>query len=238
MKKIIKRLLYKYLALKKQLSNTYYLSIGENCLTDNILSRNNIKSFSTPYSHGRSNLDYAIQLEKENYSNLLNLEYLYYGQVDEAKVARNKHYSNSDNIYYKLHLNGFEFTHHDVISNELQRKSYERKILRMKSFSKRKKLKFVYHYRNNDNKDLRLIIKKSEEFLSYYQQRGIKCQFIFFTQNIISKKEERSLTKVHDSNNVKGYILQTLETWAGDDQDIFWARKDDDLLTRMIKEIR
>ena len=238
MKKIIERLVRKYLILKKQLSNTHYLSIGENCLTDNILARHNLKSFSTPYSHGRSNLDYAIKLEKESYRNLLKSEYLYHDNVEETKVVRNKHYSESDNIYYELHLNGFEFTHHDVIDNDLQRKSYERKILRMISFNKRKKLKFVYHYRNNNNKDLNLIIGKAEEFLGYYEQKGIKCEFIFFTQDIVSKKEERNLIKFHDSNNVRGYILKTLETWAGEDQDVFWARKDDDLFMRMIKEIK
>jgi hypothetical protein len=79
---------------------------------------------------------------------------------------------------------------------------------------------------------------KAEKFLSYYQKKGIKCEFIFFTQSIISKKEERNLIKIHDLNNVKGYILKTLEIWAGDNQDIFWARKDDDLLAKMIKEIK
>lgn len=238
MNKVFQRLIGKYLIFKKRFSSTYYLSIGENCLTDNILSRYNIKSFSTPYSHGRSNLDYAIKLEKENYSNLLNEEYLYYGHVKEEKVARNRHYSESDNIYYELHLNGFEFTHHDVISNEAQRKSYERKILRMNSFTKGKKLKFLYHYRNNVNKDLQLIVDKAEEFLGYYQKKGIKCEFIFFTQNLVSKRRERSLLKVHDSNNVRGYVLKTLDTWAGEDQDLFWARNDDDLIAKMIKEIR
>ena len=237
-KKTLKKLIRRYINLKKQLSNTYYLSIGENCLTDNILDRHNIKSFSTPYSHGRSNLDYAIKLEKENYSNLLKAEYLTYNYLGETKVVRNKHYSESDNIYNEIHQNGFEFTHHDVINNELQRKSYERKILRMKSFSKRKKLKFIYHYRNNKNKDLKLITKKAEEFLSFYQKEGVKCEFIFFTQNIISKKEERNLIKIYDSNNIKGYILKTLEIWAGDDQDVFWARKDDDLIKKMINEIK
>ncbi len=237
-KKTIKKTIKRYLDFKKQISNTYYLSIGENCLTDNILDRHNLKSFSTPYSHGRSNLDYAIELEKENYQNLLKSEFIYYDYIGETKVVRNKHYSESDNIYNELHQNGFEFTHHDVIKNDLQRKSYERKILRMISFNKRKKLKFIYHYRINKNKNIKLLICKAQEFLSYYQKKGIKCEFVFFTQDIISRKEERELTKIHDSNNVKGYILKTLEIWEGNDDDTFWARKDDDLITKMLKEIK
>ncbi|WP_299123551.1 DUF1796 family putative cysteine peptidase [uncultured Winogradskyella sp.] len=234
----MKKLLKEYFNIKKKLSSTYYISIGENCLTDNVLDRHNVKSFSTPYSHGRSNLDYAIKLERDNYKNLLKSEYLYYDFVGETKVVRNKYYSESENIYNEIHQNGFEFTHHDVIENELARTSYERKILRMQSLNKGNKLKFVYHYRNNDNINLKLIISKAAEFLSFYQQKGIKCEFVFFTQNIISNKKERSLMKIYDSRHIRGYVLNTLENWAGDDHDLFWARKDDDLLKQMIKEIK
>ncbi len=91
---------------------------------------------------------------------------------------------------------------------------------------------------SNKNIGIKLLIIKAQEFLSYYQKKGIKCEFILFTQSIIFKKEERDLTKIHDSNNVKGYILKTLEIWAGDDQDAFWARKDDDLIMKMLRKIK
>ncbi len=233
----IKKLLQKIVGVQNQFSNTYYLSIGENCLTDNILDRFKIKSFSTPYSHGRSNLDYAIKLEEENYANLLKSEYLYNDYVGETKVVRNKYYSKSDNIYNDLHKNGFEFTHHDVLQNDLQRKSYQRKIDRMLSFDNSKTLKFVYHYRNSDDLDLNKLVNKAEEFLYLYEKKGIRCGFIFFTQEIVAEISKRSITKIHDSKNVKGYLLKTLELWAGDDQDVLWARNDDDLLSEMIKEI-
>lgn len=233
--KIIKKI---YKDFKNRIAKTHYISLGENCLTDNILQRNNLKSFSSPFSHGRSNIDYAIQLEKENYRNLLNPKFLIYDYVGELKVVRNRYYTVSDNIYNDLHRNGFEFTHHDVINDEPQRRSYERKILRMKSFDKRKKLKFIYHYRNNENDDLSLIFNKAIEFLSFYQKRGIKCDFIFFTQEIVLKREEREIIKVFNSNNIKGYIFKTLDLWAGDDQEVFWARKDDDLIKKMLKEIK
>jgi len=223
--------------VRNQFSNTYYLSIGENCLTDNILDRFKIKSFSTPYSHGRSNLDYVIELEKESYSNLLKPEYLYYDYVGDTKVVRNNYYSKSESIYNELHKNGFEFTHHDVLNNDAQRKSYERKIARMLSFDKSKKLKFVYHYRNNDNLNIDKLVFKAAEFLKFYQKKGIDCDFIFFTQEIVTENSQRSITKIHDTKNVKGYMLKTLELWVGDDEEVLWARKDDDLLSQMIQEI-
>ncbi len=216
--------------------NTYYLSIGENCLTDNILYRFDIKSFSTPYSHGRSNIDYAIHLEMEKYRNLLTADYLYYDFIGEKKVVRNKHYSKSDIIFSPLHLNGFEFTHHDVIDNKVHLKSYQRKAERMCTLDKSKKLKLVYHYRNNENKYFDLLIRKLQELLAFYQAKGIRSEMIFFTQEIIARTDERALVKIHDTRNIKGFVLKTLETWAGDDEDVFWARKDDDLLSGMIKD--
>lgn len=234
----LKKLFQKSAGFRNQFSDTYYLSIGENCLTDNILDRFKIKSFSTPYSHGRSNLDYAISLEKQQYLNLLNPDYLYYDYIGETKVVRNKYYSTADQIFNELHKNGFEFTHHDVLNNESQCKSYQRKIQRMLSFDKSKKLNFLYHYRSNDDLDISKISIKAEEFLSLYQNKGISCNLIFFSQEIISEASQRSITKIYDAKNVKGYLLKTLELWAGDNEDVLWARKDDDLLAIMIEEMK
>lgn len=240
--KIIKqkfqKLLQKSVGLRNQFSKTHYLSLGENCLTDNILARHKLKSFSTPYSQGRSNLDYAIALEKDHYSHLLDSKFLYYDYVGETKVVRNKYYPYADSIYNELHKNGFEFTHHDVLNNDLQRQSYERKIARMLSFNKNHQLKFLYHYRNNDDLNVELIITKAKEFLNFYKEKNIKCEFIFFTQKIVTDKSNRAITKIHDSNNIKGFLLKTLEFWVGDDEDVLWARKDDDLLSELLRDIR
>ena len=237
-KRILNKILREYKAFIQNYSKTCFFSIGENCLTQNILQRHHPKTYATPYSHGRSNLGYALKLEKENYSNLLKAEYLYYDKIGELQVVRNKHYSTSDDIYSKAHQKGFEFTHHDVISNESHKTSYERKVLRMQNFNKREKLKFIYHYRFSENNDLNLIILKAEEFLSYYRKREIRCEFIFFTQNIINEQKERTVEKIHDLNNVKGYIFKTLEVWGGTDDDIFWAKKDDDLIKSMLRQIK
>ena len=238
MRRVIKKIIRKHEDFKKRISNVYYLSIGENCLTDNILDRHKIKSFSTPYSHGRSNLDYAIALEEDNYKNLLNPDSLKYEYAEEMEVVRNKRYLSSDDIYNKLHQNGFEFTHHDVIKDNSQKESYERKILRMQSLDNQKKIKFLYHYRNNENKDFKLIIKKAGIFLSYYKRRNIKCEFVFFTQDIVLKKEDRSLIKITEGNDIKGFVFKTMEVWEGDDPEVLWARKDEDLIRKMIKKIK
>ena len=43
----------------------YWLSLGENCLPDNVLQRHGRKTLSTVFSSGRSNIDYAVSLEEK-----------------------------------------------------------------------------------------------------------------------------------------------------------------------------
>ncbi|MDR0364824.1 MAG: DUF1796 family putative cysteine peptidase [Bacteroidales bacterium] len=76
-----------------QKPNILYLSIGENCLADIILKRHELKAFSTPYSHARSNIDYVIKLEKSAYSGLLapgNLFYPTESYLPQGAVRSNK----------------------------------------------------------------------------------------------------------------------------------------------------
>jgi hypothetical protein len=227
------------LFLKKQ-SNTIHVSIGENCLTDNILKRYELKDFSTPFSHARTNIDYLIDLERNNYSGLLDKNNLYYDFVNgtETKVVRNKKYNISDNIYNELHTNGFEFTHHDIINEIEHFESYTRKISRLQKIDNSKKIKFYYHYRNSINKNLDLIIEKAKLFLAFYERKKIKCEIIIFTQEIIKNKFERKLILINNNERVKVFIFKTLKEWAGDDPNLLWARIDEDLIKKMIRKTR
>jgi len=218
---------------------TYYLSIGENCLTDYILIKHRLKSSSTPYSHGRSNLDYAIMLEEDNYEKLLSSDLLYYDTINDTIVVRNRYYSKSDHIYNNLQENGFEFTHHDVINNNLHKNSYRRKISRMLTLKTNpaNKVRFLYHHRINENSDLNKIVQKANKFLSYYHKHQIDAKFFIFTQSIVEKQEERALLKFHNGENVKCYVLKTMKAWEGDNY-VAWVKKDNDLIKKMINEIR
>ncbi len=223
--------------LKLKFAKTLNVSLGENCLTDNILQRHHIKSFSTVYSHSRSNMDYAIQLEEENYAKLLVKDYLYFDTIEETVVVRNKHYSDQSNIYSDLHNNGFEFTHHDVINNSSHAESIKRKIERLNKYKGRKNYSFFYHYRLNPNSSLDMICQKADTFLKHYAINGKKCELIIFTQNIISDASQRGIKEISYNANIRAFILNTLHLWSGNDQDIFWARNDDDLLAEMLKTI-
>jgi len=223
--------------IKLQFVNTVHISIGENCLTDNILQRHNLKSLTTPYSHGRSNLDYAIILEKENYSSLLKPDYLKYEKLNNTTVVRNNNVFSSDPIFSELHRNGFEFTHHDVISNKSHRESLKRKIDRLKSLKGKKHFIFYYHYRVNPNLNLPLLIAKAKIFLAYYQKNRKSCRMVIFTQELCDSDADRGYRINVHSKYIQVIIFKTMQLWEGDDQDVFWARIDDDLIKMAFTEV-
>jgi hypothetical protein len=221
-------------ALKLKYAKTLWLSLGENCLTDNILNRYNLKSFSTPYSHGRSNIDYALQLEETDYVGLVDQENLKYADFNGKEVVRSTKINSSDTIYNQLHMNGFEFTHHDVLNDLVAKNSLLRKVDRLKEFKGSKNYVFFYHYRLNDNVSLDKIIEKAEHFSSFYKLNKKRCSIVIFTQKLADTAIDRSISYKKASLNVHIFVLTTLHSWEGDDQDIFWARVDDDLIKVMI----
>lgn len=46
-------------------NNIINLSFGENCFAERMLERHEQKSFATPYSWGRSNIEYVLHLERD-----------------------------------------------------------------------------------------------------------------------------------------------------------------------------
>lgn len=220
-------------------SSKLNVSVGENCLTDNILSRHNIKSFTTIYSHGRSNLDYAILLEKDGYQNILDNKYLYYAYFEKKKVVRNSYYKLSSDIYHENQTNGFEFTYHDLLSSSSSaKKSATRKLKRLTRLAGKKNFRFFYHYRISDKFDLNEIFKKAQLFLNFYTTTKVfKNEFIIFSQVLVKTEDERGLNRVNFSSNICCYLFKTTQVWEGEEGDLFWAKKDDDLIKKMISDI-
>ncbi len=221
-------------AVKTRFTNHLWISLGENCLTDNILQRYNLKSFSTPYSHGRSNLDYALQLERIKYNKLLDSVNLNYGFIDEKDVVRSTMIKRSDNIYHEVQMNGFEFTHHDIIKSDKAKNSLKRKIKILQRYKGIKDYIFFYHYRLNQNLSKDKIVEKAQEFSAFYKLNNRQCFLIIFTQKIVDNENQRGIYYSKAANNIHFFELRTIHHWAGNDQDIFWARVDDDLIKKMI----
>ncbi|MDE6435198.1 MAG: papain-like cysteine peptidase [Lachnospiraceae bacterium] len=145
-KQVLKVLNKETKRISRSLNRRKYLSFGENCLTDDILSRYDLKSFSSPFASGRSNVEYILQIEKDMYKDFLNLQFLEYGYDGEKKVVRQKQYNELSNVYDDSCMKGFEFTHHDVIADGKKRASIERRVRRIQSL-KNCTLYIFYHHR-------------------------------------------------------------------------------------------
>lgn len=211
-----------------------FLSFGENCLTDDILKRYNIKSFSTPYSSGRSNIEYILQIEKDRYNDFLNPDYLEYGYADDHQVVRLKKYMHVRNVYNCAHMQGFEFTHHNVLGETSAREKMKRRASRMLKL-RNNEINIFYHSRSTPETDENMLLTHLAELKSIYESRCKTVNVYMFTQIIV---DDDSLRRVECQmkRGIHVYNFYVLNEWAGTDQDIFWAKCDDDLIETMIRD--
>ena len=214
-----------------------WLSLGENCLTDELLRRHGKKSFSTPYSHGRSNIDYALQLEMYGYDILLDNRLLEVADAFGDRVIRSKYITQSSPIFDSSHRMGFEMTHHDVIENADHRGSFLRKIERMKSIRGREDVVFFYHHRVCSSTNLEILRRKLIDFKNIFSTKDTKCFVVLFYQTI-SNHDARRVIVSEKYNGLIECEFFTEERWAGRDPKIFWAQLDDDLIGEMMSSVQ
>jgi hypothetical protein len=216
-------------------TKTLYVSIGENCLSDDILRRHKLKSFTTLFSHGRSNVDYINQLESSGYDRLLDKSCLQAVdlELESVRVVRSLIYKDCDPIFHRSVSEGFEFTHHDVIHNESHRKSALRKIKRLRKLRGKKNFVMLYHHRTSPTSDLRKLKDKIKLLQAFFAGGRYRAVVVVFTQALVESMEERGVDLVSSSDDVFFFVFRTISEWAGDNQEVFWARQDDDLITEM-----
>ena len=207
-------------------------------MPDDILKRHGVKSFSTPYSSGRSNIDYALTLEKNNYLDFLNIENLIFGDAWGTKVVRSRHIIDAEDIFDPSCSKGFEFTHHNPIESEKDRESLLRKINRLQSVKGTKNIIFLYHHRYNSKSNLSKIREKINKIQEYYTNNLVSCYVAFFYQKKINEKLERNVIFNIINKQTMEFIFYTENIWAGSDQNIFWAKNDDDLIREMLASIK
>ena len=219
------------------LTQRLWLSLGENCLADGILKRFARKSFSTPYSHGRSNIDYAIALEECGYEKLLDKNCLVVGEAWGQRVVRSSLYVDSAPIFDPSCTRGFEFTHHDPLESASDCESYQRKISRLLEIHSSYDVIFLYHHRKNDSTNLKLLREKLEKSKSFYCGNGHTCCIVLFYQTIVATEMSRGLVCKAIWNEVLEFEFCTVNFWGGVNQDVFWARVDDDLISEMFDRV-
>jgi len=218
-------------------SNKIFLSFGENCLTDNILSRYGLKSFTTPFSHCRSNVEYILELERNNYENFVSGEFLKYEDLNGKPVPRIKTHLILDNNYHHLHKNGIEFSSHDVIKNHRYWKKVVKRANRLKSFLGKRKYILLYHHRNCENNNFELLLKHLNELKKYYSTEKYECQVVLFKQIIIPLESKKKMI-YYKENDIHIFDFYTHYTWSGRDQRKYWAFIDDSLIAKMLDKIK
>jgi len=218
-------------------TNRIYLSFGENCLTDNILSRYGLKSFTTPFSHCRSNIEYILELERNNYKNFISGEFLKYGDLNGKPVPRIETDLILENNYHHLHKHGIEFPSQDVIKN----KKYWQKIVgranKLKLFLGKGHYILLYHHRICEDNDLELLLIHLSELKKYYSTEQYECQVVLFKQIIIPKESKKNLL-YQKYKDIHIFDFQTHYSWTGRDQRKYWAFIDDSLISKMLEIIK
>ncbi len=217
-----------------------FLSIGENCLFGSVFKRLHIQNtWSTPYTYARSNIIYALHNEKTDYRDLLDKEYII---KDEEYIShkywRNKNFLAVENDLFDITVSsGFEFTHHDIINNIDNIRSYERKIKRMIDLrSNKEDVVFFYHHRYTKNYNVDMIVPYCSEFLDFYANNNRKSEIVIINQRIIGNYSERHI-EISKRGNCIIVDFYTLSVWEGNGTGYVLAEIDDDLICEMFERL-
>ena len=85
--------------------------------------------------------------------------------------------------------------------------------------------------------DIDKLLKKIAKFLQFYNLHDSKkAMAVVFTQKIDDTK--KLLEEVVVDKNILLFQLHTPYVWAGKDENIFFAKNDDDLLSEMLNKTK
>jgi len=213
-----------------------FYSIGENCLAHDVLRRHGVAALhATPFSHARSNIDYATQLVETDFVDMLTPRFLRHEQRNKTQMVVHSLYTCAAGLYEHSVCNGFEFSHHDVIGDAEMHASYERKAQRfLDGLAGSGPACFVYHYRLHRNQNIPPVAAKLRRFQELCRARsGRPISVAMFTQRLVGSDDQRRV-EFHRAEGIPVAILQTRQKWCGTDPEQFWGRGDDDLFARMI----
>jgi Putative papain-like cysteine peptidase (DUF1796) len=218
----------------------HWLSLGENCLSDAILKRHGLRSQATPFSHGRSNIEYAIQADGSDFRGLLKRRNLVRDVVDGKPVLRSLLYTASPGLFCHSSSQGFELTHHDPIWNLRHRLSYMRKIARWISLrGSPDEVVFLYHHRlGTSPSNIRLVVEKLSAFsVQYSANRSRKCFILCLVQNIVPPGASRTFAIEEMTDRIWIIRIDSYSTWTGNGRQ-FWALDDDDMIALALDAAR
>ena len=214
-----------------------WLSLGENGLADAMLERHGRKSFNTPYSFCRCNIDHALQLEREGYEQLLDPGKLTVAEAGGRRIVRSTSVTACAPVFSADHSRGFEFTHHDPIASEQDRQSLRRRIDRLNAVRGRQDIVFLYHHQQHARSCPDLVREKLALFAGLYRSVRARCHVVMFHQAIAPTPKERRLHMAGATEGVFDFAVHSLKPWNDREPSGFGAREDDDLLKALFGRV-
>lgn len=133
------------------MKKTLWLSLGQNCLSQEIINTLNLDTEYTIFSWSKSTVDQILSMEKNDYEEALKISsYIF----DEAKYADghrmpfNPNIVNQNNDVYTSDNFYFETTHLNIIESQEDYEKLIRRHERLRDYLNNKEIQiiFLYHY--------------------------------------------------------------------------------------------
>jgi len=208
------------------------ISLGENCLIDEILKDFRLRKETFPFGSGRFNIEYIFSICEDNFENLLNTEYLRYAEVEGIRVVKNSFYSCQHPIYHSTVCDDVEFTHHDLFQPKI-RASLQRKIQRFQfALENPDEFVFIYYYRYSELRNKLTLIGELEKWVAWVEKKSKrKPKVILIHQEIVNSSGNRGLMVQPHLWGLE-VSMQTLEIWTG--PELWSAPHDRDLFDTLL----
>ena len=100
-----------------------------------------------------------------------------------------------------------------------------------------KSIIIVYHHRYCENTDNKLLISHLLELKDMYAKRYDKVIVYLFSQKFVFDSNSRKV-EFFDNRGIREFIFYTMDEWTGENDDIFWASCDDDLIKVLIDDMK
>jgi hypothetical protein len=177
-----------------------WVSLGENCLSQEIINDLGVKTIVSPYSWGFSTIDHIINLQEEDF--LIN----YYEQNTcpkwEEKYSVHKTSKNSNDSFFVETGKILIFRHHDFFSNNEDYEKIKRRMDRYKSLNS-DEIVFLYHHRIGQTANPEYVRSRLEYFLLEYYPKAKALMFYEV------ESEQRGIRLIQDKNNVFEFEVKT-----------------------------
>jgi hypothetical protein len=206
------------------MKNITWVSLGESCISQDIINSLGIKTIVSPYSWAFSSIDHIINLQEEEFA--IDDYCQTTCPVLQEKYSVHKTSKNNNDSFFVETGKSLAFRHHDFFSNNEDYETIKRRMDRYKSLNSNDVV-FLYNYRIGQTKENEYVRSRLEYFLTKYYPKAKALMFYEV------KSEQRGIDLIEDKNNVFEFKLKT--TISYEDNLGAWQREPDrDLHKQML----